>query len=145
MIRIFSKLQRSIVFLLKMMLYLWILASFFLIMGIENWPLLRINRTSATTLLIFVVVGLGMTAAYGRYDIGKRKSKPIISSLALATAITDIVTELQLSIMNTNVANGLKFNLANIGLLVIVFIVQMTGIIIFVYGGNWLYFKINKP
>lgn len=145
MIKIFSKLQRSIVFLLKMMLYLWILASFFLIMGIENWPLLRINRTSATTLLIFVVVGLGMTAAYGRYDIGKRKSKPIISSLALATAITDIVTELQLSIMNTNVANGLKFNLANIGLLVIVFIVQMTGIIIFAYGGNWLYFKINKP
>jgi len=145
LIRIFKKLQKSIVFLLKLLLYAWIVASFFLIMGIENWPLLRINRTSGVTLLTFAAVGIAMTAAYGTYDIGKRKSKPIISSLALAAAITDIVADLQLSIMNTNVANGLKFDLANIWLLIPVFIVQLIGISAFVYGGNWLYFKINRP
>lgn len=145
MIRVLKTIQKSIVFLLKMALYIWILASFFLIMGIENWPLLRLSRTMGVTLLTFVAVGIGMTAAYGTYDIGKRKSKPIISSLALATAITDIVTVLQLTIMNTNAANNFKFHLMNFVWLVPVFIVQMIGIVIFVYGGNWIYFRLNKP
>lgn len=143
--KIFKKLEKTIVFLLKICLYLWLFSSFFLIMGIENWPLLRPSRTAAVTMLTFIVVGLGMTAAYGTYDIGKRKSKPIISSIALATAITDIVTNIQLSIMNTNPANNLTFTIANVGLLIFVFAVQMLGIIIFAYGGNSIYFKINQP
>ncbi len=145
MTRIFRKLQNSIVFLLKILLYLWIIACFYLIMSIENWQLLVINRTSGVTLLTFVAVGLGMISTYGNYDIGKRKSKQIVSSLALATAITDIITDLQLSIMNTNAANGLRFSLANIGLLFPVFFAQLAGIFLFTYGGNWLYFRINRP
>lgn len=145
MVRLLKKFEKSMVFLLKLFLYGWLIGSFFLIMGIENWPLLRLSRTAGVTALTFVAVGLCMTMAYGTYDIGQRKSKPIISSLALATAITDIITELQLSIMNTNEANGLAFDLASVGLLVITFIVQLIGITIFVYGGNWLFFTINKP
>ena len=145
MVRFLKKIEKSIVFVLKFLLYVWILGSFYLIMAIENWPLLRISRTAGVTLLTFCAVWIGMIAAYGTYDIGKRKSKPIISSLALATVITDIVTFLQISIMNTNEANGLEFNLANIGLLVISYVVQLAGIIVFVYGGNWLYFRLNRP
>lgn len=145
MLKIFKKLEKSIVFILKIMLYAWLLASFFLIMGIENWSLLNISRTSGVTLLMFVVVGIAMTMAYGTYDIGQRKSKPIISSLALATAITDIITALQISIMNTNAANGFNFTMINIGLLAAAFIVQLIGIVLFVYGGNWIYFLINQP
>ncbi len=145
MVRLLKKFEKSMVFLLKIFLYGWLIGSFFLIMGIENWPLLRLSRTAGVTALTFVAVGLCMTMAYGTYDIGQRKSKPIISSLALAVAITDIITELQLSIMNTNEANGLAFDFASIGLLVITFIVQLIGIIIFAYGGNWLFFKVNKP
>lgn len=145
MVRILKKFEKSIVFLLKIFLYGWLLGSFFLIMGIENWPLLRVSRTAGVTLLTFVAVGLCMTMAYGTYDIGQRKSKPIISSLALATAITDIITDLQLSIMNTNEANGLSFTLANVGLLVVTFFVQLIGIVIFAYGGNWVFFTLNKP
>lgn len=145
MVRLLKKFEKSMVFLLKLFLYGWLIGSFFLIMGIENWPLLRLSRTAGVTALTFVAVGLCMTMAYGTYAIGQRKSKPIISSLALATAITDIITELQLSIMNTNEANGLAFDLASVGLLVITFIVQLIGITIFVYGGNWLFFTVNKP
>lgn len=145
MVGLLKKFEKSMVFLLKLFLYVWLIGSFFLIMGIENWPLLRLSRTAGVTALTFVAVGLCMTMAYGTYDIGQRKSKPIISSLALATAITDIITELQLSIMNTNEANGLAFDLASVGLLVITFIVQLIGITIFVYGGNWLFFIVNKP
>lgn len=143
--KIIKKFEKTIVFLLKVCLYIWLIASFFLIMGIENWPLLRPSRTAAVTIVTFVVVGLGMTAAYGTYDIGKRKSKPIISSIALATVITDIVTDIQLSIMNTNPENNTTFTVANIGFLILVFAVQMIGIIIFAYGGNAIYFKMNQP
>lgn len=119
--------------------------SFFGIMGMDNPQLLRPSRTAAITMLTFVVSGLGMTAAYGRYDIGKRKSKPIISSIGLATVITDIVTYIELSIMNTNAANNTKFEFESIGLFCVVVFVQLIFVAAFTYGGNWLYFSINEP
>ena len=120
-----KKLERTIVFLLKACLYISLFLCFFLIMGKEHPQLLRASRTAAITMLTFAVAGLGMTAAYGKYDIGKRKSKPIICSIGLATAITDMVTYIELMIMNTNAANNLKFEFESIGHLFFVFILQM--------------------
>ena len=120
--RLMKKLERTIVFGLKTCLYAVLFLSFFGIMGMDNPQLLRPSRTAAITMLTFVVSGLGMTAAYGRYDIGKRKSKPIISSIGLATVITDIVTYIELSIMNTNAANNTKFEFESIGLFCVVVI-----------------------
>ena len=143
--RLMKKLERTIVFGLKTCLYAVLFLSFFGIMGMDNPQLLRPSRTAAITMLTFVVSGLGMTAAYGRYDIGKRKSKPIISSIGLATVITDIVTYIELSIMNTNAANNTKFEFESIGLLCVVVFVQLIFVAAFTYGGNWLYFSINEP
>lgn len=137
--------QRSIIFLIKSTLYLSLMGTFFLVMGIVNWQLLRLSRTSGITLTTFAVVGLGMTAAYGSFDIGKRKSKPIISSLGLAVVITDVVTYLQLSIMNTNPANNNRFRLENIGFFVLVLVIQICLIIIFTYAGNYIFFRMNAP
>lgn len=95
--------------------------------------------------MTFVVMGLAMMAAYGGFDIGKRKSKPIIYSLSLATGITDFVTYIQLSIMNVNAANNATFKLESIGTFVIIFIVQVLIIIGMTYFGNYVYFKINRP
>lgn len=142
LVRLFDK---TVVFILKMALYVSLFGTFFLIFGIENFALLQLSRTSGVTMLTFAVVGLGMVAAYGRYDIGQRKSKPIINSLAIATFITDGVTFIQLSIMNTNAANNPRFELANIGLFIVVFILQMLIITLFTYGGNHIYFKIHRP
>lgn len=143
--RLMKKLERTIVFGLKTCLYAVLFFSFFGIMGMDNPQLLRPSRTAAITMLTFVVSGLGMTAAYGRYDIGKRKSKPIISSIGLATVITDIVTYIELSIMNTNAANNTKFEFESIGLFCVVVFVQLIFVAAFTYGGNWLYFSINEP
>ncbi|WP_418482749.1 exopolysaccharide biosynthesis polyprenyl glycosylphosphotransferase [Frisingicoccus sp.] len=140
-----GKLERTIVFVLKTCLYAALFISFFGIMGIDNPQLLRFSRTSGVTMLTFVVAGLGMTAAYGRYDIGKRKSKPIISSIGLATLITDIVTYIELSIMNTNPANNTEFKFESIGLFFIVVAVQVMCITVFTYGGNWIYFTLYDP
>lgn len=143
--RLMKKLERTIVFGLKTCLYAVLFLSFFGIMGMDNPQLLRPSRTAAITMLTFVVSGLGMTAAYGRYDIGKRKSKPIISSIGLATVITDIVTYIELSIMNTNAANNTKFEFESIGLFCVVVFVQLIFVAAFTYGGNWFYFSINEP
>ena len=140
-----KKLERTIVFLLKACLYISLFLCFFLIMGKEHPQLLRASRTAAITMLTFAVAGLGMTAAYGKYDIGKRKSKPIICSIGLATAITDVVTYIELMIMNTNAANNLKFEFESIGHLFFIFILQMAVIALFAYGGNGLYFSIYEP
>lgn len=137
--------RRTIIFFIKITLYISLLGSFFLIMGIENWQLLRLSRTAGITLSTFCVVGLGLTAAYGTFDIGLRKSKPIIASLGLATVLTDLITYVQLAIMNTNDANNRQFKFENIGLLLIVIVVQIWLIVIFTYAGNYIYFRMHAP
>ena len=67
--RLIRKLERTIVFMLKTCLYAALFLSFFGILGIDNPQLLRPSRTAAITILTFIVAGLGMTAAYGRYDM----------------------------------------------------------------------------
>lgn len=143
--KIVRDLQNTVILLLKLLLYTLIIGIFFCLFAIENWQILRLSRTAGVTLVTFVVVGLAMMAAYGGYDIGKRKSKPIIYSLSLATIITDFVTYIQLSIMNVNAANNPTFKLENIGTLVLTVVIQVAVIIIMTYFGNYVYFRINRP
>lgn len=140
-----KKLQNSIVLLLKACLFLMLFLTFYLIFAIPNPQMLRLSRTTAVTIFMFFIVGWAMLAAYGTYDIGKRKSKPIIYSLGLAIAITDVVTYIQLSIMNTNPANNLTFQLENLGLLIVVMVLQVFEIIIMAYFGNFIFFQLNEP
>ena len=143
--KLIKKLNRTVVFILKTILFLSLFMIFYLLFSIPNWQLLNLSRTAAVTTLTFCVVGLGMLAAYGTYDIGKRKSKPIICSLALATFITDLVTYIQLSIMNTNKDNNPTFKLENIGLFILAFVLQTIVICIMTYLGNYIYFRMNRP
>ena len=143
--KLIIELQNTIFLLWKTLLYALLLIIFIGIFGIPNPQLMRISRTWAVTVLTFVAVGLGMTSAYGKFDIGKRKSKPIIYSLGLATVITDVVTYVQLAIMNTNPANNATLQFENIGALFMVGLVQVSIIILMTYAGNYMYFKINRP
>lgn len=143
--RIIRSLQKTLFMLWKSLLYLLLLGTFIGLFAIPNPQLSRMSRTLGVTLLTFVAVGLGMTAAYGRFDIGQRKSKPIIYSLGLATIITDVVTYVQLSVMNTNPANNTSLKFEDIGLLFVVVLVQLAVIVIMTYSGNYVYFRINRP
>jgi hypothetical protein len=55
------------------------------------------------------VLEVSLVSIYGGYAIGRLKSKPIITSLSLATLATDLVTHLQLCIMNVNENNNAYF------------------------------------
>ena len=143
--KIIIEMQNTIFLLWKTLLYSFLLMTFIFIMGIPNPQLLRLSRTLAVTMLTFSTAGLGMTSAYGKFDIGKRKSKPIIYSIGLATIITDLITYVQLSIMNTNPDNNATLKFENIGLLIVVGCIQVIIIVCMTYFGNYIYFKINRP
>lgn len=134
-----------IVYVLKMLMYLSLLFTFVIVFGMDNQAILKPSRTMATTFLTFAIVGLLMVAVYGRYDVGRRKSKPIIYSLVLATILTDAITYLQLMIMNTITPDVAAFRLTHLWELILVVVIQIVLIVVFVYLGNGIYFRLNPP
>ncbi len=132
---------------LRFSLYALIYAAFFGIMGLNNWQLWVLNRTSGVTVLTFTVLITVMISVYGGYDIGKRKSKPVISSLIMAVVITDAVTYLQLQIMNANDDKYGMLTLFGIDfiLLLCALALQIIVIILYTRMGNHLYFAVHPP
>lgn len=137
--------QKTIVFIMKSMLYFLLGLTFFLIFGTENSWILHLSRTTGVTLVTFCVVEIALVSVYGGYAIGRLKSKPIITSLSLATLATDLVTHLQLCIMNVNENNNDHFVYESPHLLILVMLIQIALIILFTYFGQWVYFTINPP
>lgn len=139
------KLETSIIFLLKTVMYLLLFWAFYRIYAIDNWQLLKLSRTSVVTIAAFAAMSYMFSNIYGRYDIGKRKSRPIVYSLVLMITFTDIISMLALSLMNTNEKNNHTFMLEKPQLLLPILGIQILLIMIFAYGGNALYFRIYDP
>ena len=137
------KFETTLWLLIKGLLYLSMMGIFIFVLGKNSIGLTRLSRTLGITLSTFVIVGLLFLSVYGKYDVGRRKSKPIIYSLVLATFCTDVVTYLQLMIMRTNANRTFRFE--NIGLAIMALVLQVVFIVAFTYGGNWLFFKIHEP
>lgn len=137
--------KSSVTFLMKLLAFLLCAACFFGLFGLEYFCLLRPSRTLGVTAVAFVVVYILVTKVYGGFDIGKRKSKPIVFSMALTLLLTDLVTHFLLCIMNTTVIHGGRFVYECPLLLLAVYMLQVALVIIMAYGGNDLYFKVNKP
>lgn len=140
-----NKFQKTVVFVLKATLYILLIGTFFVIFGTQFEWILHPSRTAAVTFVTFCVLEAALIAVYGGYLIGRLKSKPIVMSISLATLITDVVTHLQLCIMNVNENNNSRFVYEAPHLLVLVMIIQIAIIILFAYFGNYVYFTINSP
>ena len=128
-------------------LYLLLGAAFFWFMSLNNYFLRVINRTLATTLLTFSVMSFAMHAVYGGFDVGRKKSRPVISAMIAGTIFTDLVTYLQLEIMNVNENNNSRLELfgPDFLMLLVCIAVQIIIIILFVRFGNQLYFTFHPP
>ena len=142
---ILQKAQRTIIFLLKSLMYALLVGTFFVVFGTEYTWLMHLSRTTGVTFVTFCVLELALVSVYGGYAIGRLKSKPIITSLSLATFATDLVSHLQLCIMNVNANNNDHFVYESPELLVLVIAIQFALIILFTYLGQAVYFGINKP
>ena len=71
---ILFKCRKSIVSLMKLLLFMALMGICFGLLSLHNPQIIKMSRTAAVTGLTFVVCGLFMTHIYGTYDIGKRKS-----------------------------------------------------------------------
>ena len=140
-----QKAQRTIIFLLKSLMYALLVGTFFVVFGTEYTWLMHLSRTTGVTFVTFCVLELALVSVYGGYAIGRLKSKPIITSLSLATFATDLVSHLQLCIMNVNENNNDHFVYESPELLVLVIVIQFVLIVLFTYLGQAIYFGINKP
>lgn len=140
-----KKMKRTVVFVLKLALFASLFAIFFGIFGIHNPWLFNLSRTTGVTMVTFVVLGIALMSVYGGYAIGTQKSRPIIHSMALATIMTDLVTHLQLSIMNTSEKNNAHFVYETPHLLLLVMVLQVLVIVFFAYFGNYIYFSLEPP
>lgn len=128
-------------------LYILLGVTFFLCLSINNVFLRIINRTLATTLLTFTAMTIAMHAVYGGFDVGRKKNKPVISALIGSTVVTDLVTYLQLQIMNVNESNNQRLILFGPDLLCLLLciLLQILLIVLFVRIGNQIYFNFTPP
>ena len=128
-------------------LYLLLGMAFFWFMSLNNYFLRIINRTLATTLLTFSVMSFAMHAVYGGFDVGRKKSRPVISAMIAGIILTDLVTYLQLEIMNVNDNNHPTLELfgPDFPMLLLCILVQLVIVILFVRFGNQLYFSFHPP
>ena len=131
--------------LYKTIVYVALYLVFFLCFKRENIALVNLSRTLVITTMTFVTVGILMMFVYGNFEIGKKKTKPIIYSMTVGIILTDILTYLQLMIMNTNPFNNPVFKLEQLDTLLIVIVIQILIIYITTSIGNGIYFKMNKP
>lgn len=133
--------------LLRLFIYVVLGFIFFGLMAINNWQIRHMSRTLATMVLTYVAMSLAMHAVYGGYAVGKKKSKPIISSMSLATLTTDFVTYIQLQIMNVNENANTSLQLLGRDLpwLGLCMLLQVLLIVVWVRLGNNFYFTINPP
>ncbi|MEG0805494.1 MAG: exopolysaccharide biosynthesis polyprenyl glycosylphosphotransferase [Lachnospiraceae bacterium] len=143
--RLLQRFRNTIFFILKLILYGTLMVLFFEIMGIDHPYILRLSRTSVVTVFSFVLSAMMLTSIYGHCDIGERKSKPIIYSIALAMLFTDGITYLMLMIMNVNDRNNAHFQIESVHLFLIIYVLQVVVTILITYLGNYLYFVIMPP
>lgn len=139
-----KRFKNSIIWLLAFLMYASCMAALFLLLGIENWQILDISRTSIMMAFTFVIMGVLLVRAYGGYNVGVRKSRPMVISLSIAIILDDILTYIVLVIMNTNDENGRRVEFfASFGFFLLAIVAQVMIITVFTYIGNAFYFSVN--
>ena len=76
--RFCCRFKNSIIAVIQLLLYLSCAAALFGMLGIDNFQVLKISRTSAVMAFTYILFGILMTRTYGKYDVDIRKSRPII-------------------------------------------------------------------
>lgn len=138
-----KRFKNSITGALELLMYLSCMAALFLLLGVENWQILELSRTSIIMAITFIAAGLFLVRAYDGYNIGVRKPRIIVISLCIAIILTDILTYLILVIMNTNDENGRRVEFSSLGFLCLAMLIQIVIIIAFTYAGDAFYFAVN--
>lgn len=140
-----TRFQKSILLIMEILLYVVNYIVFFALLGINNKQLLVLSRTSVVITFSWIIVTLLLTIIYGKYDVGVRKSRPIITSLTLTAIMRDIVAYLLLMIMNRNEDNNQTFKIEFVGIFLAIILFHVLWIFVMTYAGNGFYFYVKSP
>ncbi|MDD3411090.1 MAG: exopolysaccharide biosynthesis polyprenyl glycosylphosphotransferase [Eubacteriales bacterium] len=129
------------------LLYVSLFITFFLMLSVTNPQMVNMSRTAATTMAIFAVIMVILTYVYGGYELGVKKARSVFSSIVISTVFTDVITYIQLQIMNVNPANNDRLILFGEDFLLLLgaLAIQIAATYLYVSLGYYLYFKINPP
>ena len=140
-----QKPRRLFVLTMRLLCLVLCAACFFAVFSFNNPYLLVPNRTSAIVLLSFSMIYVLMEKVYGGLDIGIRKSRSIVFSMALVALFSDLVAHLFMCIMDYTVIQGGRFVYEKPLYLLAVLVLQIAIITGMAYMGNGLYFRARKP
>ena len=140
-----KRFKNSIIGIIAFIMYFGCMAVLFLLLGIDNFAVTSLSRTSVVMAFTFIIFGFLLVRTYGRFDVGVRKSRPIVISLSLALIIDDLVTYMVMVIMNTTDENGRTVRFSSIGYLILAVIAQVLIISLFVHIGNSFFFAVTPP
>ena len=173
--RIFTKFEKSFIFLTKLIMYSTLGLIFFIFFTKQIPYIKKINRTSVISICAFIISLYASIKIYGGFLVGKKHTSDIRNSAILATLISDIITFITLHIMSASSINYYEFAAQYIEqneeleeiiqpefnvflssyikgkvapsflVLILIFIIQIIVICFFSKFSNALYFKINKP
>ncbi len=136
-IRFLKMFEKSTIFVVKTGLLLALFVTFYGLFSLVAPQLLRPSRTMFITLTTYLLAALLFLRIYGGVPLGVKKSKDIIASVALASFFTDVVAFVELVVMS-------EFQVVfNFYILFIVFFIQLMLVIVGIYFGNWLFFKLH--
>lgn len=139
MIKFLKMFEKSTIFVVKTGLFLALFVTFYGLFSLIAPQLLRPSRTMFITLTTYLLAALLFLRIYGGVPIGAKKSKDIIASVALASFFTDLVAFVELVVMS-------EFQVIfDFYMLFIVFFIQLMLVIVGIYFGNWLFFKLHDP
>ena len=138
---------KVLLLVVRIVVYLAQPALFFFWLSLSNSQLLIINRTSLVTGFVFAILMILFLRIYGGFEIGSKKSKPIIYSMSTAIIFADFISYTVLQIMNVNDMNRAKIELFGSDFILLFFAIlsQISLVSVGVHFGNSAYFKINLP
>ncbi len=114
---------RLLITIVKVTLFLGVVAAFYAFMAIANPGLSEDLRTSIIVIGAFVVTNMMFTAIYGGYDIGKKSKKNVQNCVFINTWLTDIVVFTLFAVLTKSIDNGSAL-LSSLGLLLFAVVVQ---------------------
>jgi len=143
--RHYFRFEKSFWVFMKLLLYALLLGTFMVVMSRVSNGLSNLSRTMGIVVTTFIILEIMFVKTYGGFDVGRRKSKPIVFSLGFATAFTDVIVYVQLMIMKTNGMSASDFRFLEPQLVLLVIFLQIVIITIFAYLGNGIFFWLHDP
>ena len=137
-----NNIKTVLILILKTFVYSTTMFFFVFAFSFRYLGLTFLSRTLLITCGTFLISAFLMSNIYGSLDIGARKSKQILQSMALNLFITNLIAFIALKVMGYHDQVSIVGDLV---ILVMVLILQLGVVRAVIFLGNDIYFRITPP